>query len=682
MPGPEDILRSFVQRQQQRDDMSPGSVFDGDPLVPPGSFLDDEGNLWPEPEDITRQQGDPLRPGSIPVQTVREMAANYGVAPESVRDMNTELYPLENRRSIFNPEAIKETYTRARENPRRVKQELIAETLGRFDQIPNFAFDQELQRREAPRVAGEVLAQAKSEGLDPRGSWRDATTSQTLADARDLLANTKGNLYDLQRTRVEPFLYGVKNVKKNIGSSVNKFIEGIKYPGFIANPLALRNPVVEAGGLIKEGSLVNPQAVKFLKEFAPKEEGRYTTFQSPFGTSVDLAADLKKNTYDLAFQGPFGYRMPSSIKKQINQDLERAAYLEAEGDLDVANNLRDKAMNMQEMLNEPLRSPALRYTLGDALGSVPVGSSVTASPIGREKGARARIYSALTNNALATLKGVTPDPELMPTEEEFRQAREGGGFTRDEVDRINRNRGVIRSERTGPTTWRNVNQQEKTFDPSTLKDEMIRATYNLPVDTDVSSLRYNPLGLFQQTNRIDFTKPVITPESPIYKFRKGLKGGIGIGAADLIPSPEAVRDLYAGQPLSALQRTGQNIVQSLPLAAAVGGTVAAAPVLAPLAGAAGTALTLNTLGAAGNEVVRQQTGEDIVSKLRQAIGTAPRTGIASRSQPTRPYVQPRLVQTKPVNPVVQQMQNRLGLAQSRFNPARGEFGLSEILFGR
>jgi hypothetical protein len=204
----------------------------------------------------------------------------------------------------------------------------------------------------------------------------------------------------------------------------------------------------------------------------------------------------------------------------------------------------------------------------------------------------------------------------------------------------------------------------------------------LPTDTDVSNLRNNPLGLFQETNRIDFTKPVITTESPIYKFRKGLKGGISVGAADLIPSPEAVRDLYAGQPLSALQRTGQSIVEGLPLAAAIGGTVAAAPVLAPLAGATGTALTLNALGAAGNEVVRQQTGEGVVSKLRQALGTAPRTGIASRPQSTQPYVQPRLVQTKAVNPVVQQIQNRLGLAQSRFNPARGEFGLSEILFGR
>jgi hypothetical protein len=32
-----------------------------------------------------------------------------------------------------------------------------------------------------------------------------------------------------------------------------------------------------------------------------------------------------------------------------------------------------------------------------------------------------------------------------------------------------------------------------------------------------------------------------------------------------------------------------------------------------------------------------------------------------------------------MNPIVREVQNRLGLAGARFNPARGEFGLSELL---
>jgi len=671
MPGPKDFLRSFSQQQSNN--------------PPPGFFFDDEGNLFPEPvaepgnvfdDSGTNfgRQGNPLADAPAP-RRVKSAPEQQAVPPEPVQ------------RSIFDPQAIRETYTRAFNTPRRVKQEILAETLARFDEIPNFAFDEELRRQQAPVVASQVLSEAKSQGLNPRGSWRDATTSQTLADARDAIALKLDAMEQFNRNRIRPFNYGVNKVLeytglKNIGSSVNTFLEGIKLPGFISGPLALRNPVVSANSSIQEGSFVNPQGVKFLKEFAPKPNSFGTTFTSPFGTNVELSHSPKRSTYDVAFQGPFGYRQSGSIKKEIKSELAQADWLESQGDPEAAASLRDRAMNMQEMLNEPLRSPALRYTLGEALQSVPVGGTVTAAPIGAQKGARARIYSALTNDALATFKGVTPNPEQLPTDEEFRAAAEGGGLRFSELAPINRNRGRIVTERLSPTTWRNVNQEEKVFDPATLKDPMIRATYNLPESADVSALRENPLGLFEKTNRIDFTKPVITTESPIYKFRKGLKGGIGIGAADFIPSPEAIRDIYAGQPLSALQRTGQNIVQGLPLAAAVGGTVAAAPALAPLAGATGTALALNALGAAGNEIVRQQTGEGIVPKVRQFLGTAPRTGIASAPQPARPYVTPRLVQTKPVNPITQQIQNRLGLAASRFNPAKGEFGLSEILFGR
>ena len=690
MPGPEDFLRSFSQQQS------------GNP--PPGFFFDDEGNLFPEPvlepgdvfdDSGTNfgRQGNPLADAPAPRRVESAVpppprAVYRASAPRAVRAPEQQSVSFEpTQRSIFDPQAIRETYTRAFDSPRRVKQELLAETLGRLDEIPNFAFDEQLRTQQAPIVARQVLSEAKSQGLNPRGSWRDATTGQTLADARDTIALKRDALEQFDRNRIAPFLNGANKVLentglKNIGSSVNAFLEGIKLPEFISDPLALRNPVVATDSSIQEGSFVNPQGVKFLKEFVPKPNSYGTTFASPFGTNVELAHSPGRSTYDVAFQGPFGYRQSNNIKKEINGILAEANWLESQGDPEAAATARNRAMNMQEMLNEPLRSPALRYTLGEALQSVPVGGTVTAAPIGAQKGARARIYSALTNDALATGKGITPNPERLPTDEEFRAYDEGRGYLFSELREANRNRGRIVTERLSPTTWKNVNKEEKVFDPGTLKDPMIRAAYNLPESADVTELRENPLGLFERTNRIDFTKPVITTESPIYKFRKGLKGGLGVGAADFIPSPEAIRDVYAGQPLSALRRTGESIVQGIPLAAAVGGTVAAAPILAPIAGATGTALTINALGAAGNEIVRQQTGEGVIPKVRQFLGTASRTGVASAPQPARPYVTPRLVQTKPVNPITQQIQNRLGLAASRFNPAKGEFGLSEILFGR
>ena len=154
------------------------------------------------------------------------------------------------------------------------------------------------------------------------------------------------------------------------------------------------------------------------------------------------------------------------------------------------------------------------------------------------------------------------------------------------------------------------------------------------------------------------------------------------GAADLIPSPEAIQTGYRQGPQAMGQQMLSEFVQGLPVSAAAASVLSqpAVSVVAPGVGA-------GMVGVAGaralNEVVRQQTGEGIVPKLRQAFGTAPRTGVADRARPVSRSSQPaRIIPTQQRNPVVRELQNRLGLAQSRFNPTRGEFGLSELLFGR
>jgi hypothetical protein len=154
------------------------------------------------------------------------------------------------------------------------------------------------------------------------------------------------------------------------------------------------------------------------------------------------------------------------------------------------------------------------------------------------------------------------------------------------------------------------------------------------------------------------------------------------GAADLIPSPEAIQTGYRQGPRAMGQQMLNEFVQGLPVSAAAA-SVLSQPAVSVVAPGVGAGL----VGVAGtkalNEVVRQQTGEGIVPKLRQALGTAPRTGVADRPRPVNRSSQPaRIIPTQQRNPVVRELQNRLGLAQSRFNPTRGEFGLSELLFGR
>jgi hypothetical protein len=158
------------------------------------------------------------------------------------------------------------------------------------------------------------------------------------------------------------------------------------------------------------------------------------------------------------------------------------------------------------------------------------------------------------------------------------------------------------------------------------------------------------------------------------------------GAADLIPSPEAIQTGYREGLGPMAQQMGTEFVQSLPQAAAYSAALAAVPVLAPGVGAG----MVGTAGArALNEVVRQETGEGIVPKLRQALGTAPRTGVAS---PARTGPQPLTAQVRPLTQAQRteqqrqqnrsELQRRLELAGQRWNPGKFEFGLSELLRGR
>lgn len=160
------------------------------------------------------------------------------------------------------------------------------------------------------------------------------------------------------------------------------------------------------------------------------------------------------------------------------------------------------------------------------------------------------------------------------------------------------------------------------------------------------------------------------------------------GVADLIPSPEAIRTGYAQGPTAMGKQMAQEFVQSLPTAAAAAG-VLSTPLAAPLAPGIGAGL-VGTAGArALNEVVRQETGEGVVPKVRQFLGTAPRTGVSAKP---RVGEQPLTATVKPLTSAQRsemqrqqnrnELQRRVDLVQERFNPRRGEFGLSELLFGR
>ena len=213
------------------------------------------------------------------------------------------------------------------------------------------------------------------------------------------------------------------------------------------------------------------------------------------------------------------------------------------------------------------------------------------------------------------------------------------------------------------------------------------------------ALRFNPYsneievgkGRLPLTTKAYYSvDPVVAATRGLAELGRGIRrvpAALAPGAADLIPSPEAIQTGYREGVLPMARQMGAEFVQSLPTAAA-SAAVLATPVAAPLAPGIGAGM----VGVAGtralNEVVRQQTGEGVVPKLRQVIGTAPRTGVAS-PQRRGPAVTPQI---RPLNQAQRaemqrrqnrnELQRRVDLVRERFNPLRGEFGVTELLFGR
>lgn len=160
------------------------------------------------------------------------------------------------------------------------------------------------------------------------------------------------------------------------------------------------------------------------------------------------------------------------------------------------------------------------------------------------------------------------------------------------------------------------------------------------------------------------------------------------GAADLIPSPEAIQTGYKQGPAAMGKQMGREFIESLPTGAAFAAALST-PVLAPAAPGVGLGFIGSAAVRAANEVVRQETGEGIIPKVRQLIGTAPRSGVASK---TPSLNQPLTAEIKPLSDQSRtemvrrqnrnELQRRTDLVRERFNPRKGEFGLSELLFGR
>ena len=134
----------------------------------------------------------------------------------------------------------------------------------------------------------------------------------------------------------------------------------------------------------------------------------------------------------------------------------------------------------------------------------------------------------------------------------------------------------------------------------------------------------------------------------------------------------------------------------IPVGAGIGLVTSALPAIAPYVPGVGGGMMLTEGARTLNEVSRATTGESLLSKARQTLGTAPRTGRSSPRNSVKEQNERRMERVEnppqilPANSVptptkdlpMPEVGRRVRLAKDRFNPSKLEFGITELLFGR
>jgi len=331
-----------------------------------------------------------------------------------------------------------------------------------------------------------------------------------------------------------------------------KYQQGEFIPSFISKPLGLNNPLVEPGGIVSGGARLNPQGVRFLQEQrdlgSVLNRGTLNAFSGrvnpTYMPNISITQGKVKPILNIAFQSATGYQEPSFLKKSQADAASQIQRLEEElkspklspgRQLVIQENLKTQNQRFENFSKElsrfqqlqteyPLTSEAIRYQLGSVISAAPEGTTITANPVGGASGGRARLYKGISKGALETIPYLNkPDPTQLPTNEEFRLAREGGGFTPMEYIQRRNERNTILTLKRGPQEFETWRGQTVNWNPEELKDPMIRASLGLGKDVDVSSLRQDPTSIFINKRPFDPNLPVITTQSPQYVTRQAIK---------------------------------------------------------------------------------------------------------------------------------------------------------------
>jgi len=419
----------------------------------------------------------------------------------------------------------------------------------------------------------------------------------------------------------------------------------------IGGPLGYNNPTVAVDSNLA-GQRINPEALNWIMQ---------QKYIRPTGTLDAMGGVVNAREYnyrdgheiDIAFRNPTGFSAPSDIKQRI-ETLNRKLLDTNYKDDNFDNHIKEKIANLERELElskgNPLMPQAIRYQLGRVIENAPVDTVFTATPIGGAGGSRARIYKGLSKGALETKPRFKPDYSRMPSEDEFRGAsvlhtpadvdssgvlgNSNTGYRSIDSGYLNQNAGQINTKKISPQEFLTATNKQITWNPAELKDPMLRAAFNLDKESDVSALRADPMSQFLNEGFIDINKPIITKNSPTYRVGRGIVNASKVGITDFIPSREVVSNLYNNQSLDAVKNYATEFIGGIPQALAVGGAIAAAPVLAPIATGLGGAMAMDKAFNAMDEMYKQSTGKTWTQRNK------PKDTYSTYAGPT-PTIQPR-----------------------------------------
>ena len=142
------------------------------------------------------------------------------------------------------------------------------------------------------------------------------------------------------------------------------------------------------------------------------------------------------------------------------------------------------------------------------------------------------------------------------------------------------------------------------------------------VMVDPSQVYSRPAAPYSSQPRFYSTVlPGVTPESVgrIAGDIKRTPSSLLPGAADLIPSAEAIRRGYEEGPEAMGEQMAADFVAGLPVSAAAA-PILSNPALAPFAPGIGAGLVGSAVVEAANEAVKQQTGKSLLTRFQEAMG--------------------------------------------------------------